>query len=448
MASSSSSLCTCKYDVFPSFSGEDVRKSFLSHFLKTLQRKLIITFIDNNMERSRPIAPELLLAIRESRISIVVFSKKYASSTWCLNELAEIHKCFKEMNQMVIPVFYELDPSHVRKQTGEFGKAFEKTCKDKTEDEKQRWTRALAEFASIAGYDSRKWSDDLKMIEQISSDVSNKLFTSSDDFRDFVGIDSHVDAIMDSKLCLESEGVRMVGILGPSGIGKSTIARALYTRLSTQFHHRAFVTSKRAAMQDKKVDYSMKLAWAQQLLSEILGQKNLEIESLGMVEQRLKQWKVLIVLDDVDDIELLKTLVGRTGWFGSGSRIIVVTQDSDILKSHEIKLIHEVGFPSENLALQMFCQSAFGQTFPPDGFMELAVEYTKLANYLPSSINFLGSSLRNMDKEYWVKCKCVSPSPLAPHQVDDFIGDVLFEFEGFFEEIGDLVDTCPLFDFF
>ncbi|KFK21947.1 hypothetical protein AALP_AAs41246U000100 [Arabis alpina] len=87
------------YDVFPSFSGGDVRRSFLSHLLVKLHGKLINTFIDHGIERSRPIGPELLSAIRESTISIVIFSKKYASSTWCLNELVEIHKCYEELGQ-------------------------------------------------------------------------------------------------------------------------------------------------------------------------------------------------------------------------------------------------------------------------------------------------------------------------------------------------------------
>lgn len=154
---SSSSRKSSKYDVFPSFSGEDVRKSFLSHLLRGLDRKLINTFIDHGIERSRPIAPELLLAIRESKISIVVFSKNYASSTWSLNELVEIHKCCEELGQMVIPVFYNVDPSDVRKQTGEFGKAFEETCKGKTEDVKQGWMQVLTEVANMAGEDSRNW---------------------------------------------------------------------------------------------------------------------------------------------------------------------------------------------------------------------------------------------------------------------------------------------------
>lgn len=155
MASSSS--CSRRYDVFPSFSGEDVRKSFLSHFLKELDRKSINTFIDHGIERSRPIGPELLSAIRESRISLVVFSKKYASSSWCLNELVEIHNSFKELNQIVIPVFYGVDPSHVRKQAGKFGEDFMKLCKGKNEDQKQRWMQALTEVANMAGEDLQNW---------------------------------------------------------------------------------------------------------------------------------------------------------------------------------------------------------------------------------------------------------------------------------------------------
>ncbi|KFK26757.1 hypothetical protein AALP_AA8G289500 [Arabis alpina] len=305
---------------------------------------------------------------------------------------------------MVIPIFYEVDPSHVRKQTGDFGKAFEITCEGKAEDHIERWKKALAKVAGLAGYDSQNWNDEAEAIELISTDVSNKLLLAPlDDFRDFVGMQAHVKTIMDSKLCLDSGGVRMVGIWGPSGIGKSTIATALFNRLSsTQFDHRAFLTYKRA-MQDKKIaDVRMKLDWANHFLSEILGQKDIKIASLGQVEQRLKHRKVLIVLDDVDEIELLEALVGKPEWFGSGSRIIVVTQDKALLESHGIDVIYEVELPSEDLALQIFCQSAFGQTSTPDGFKELAVEVAKLAGDLPLGLNTLGSSLRKKRKEHWV----------------------------------------------
>jgi hypothetical protein len=145
------------YDVFPNFRGEDVRHSLVSHLRKELDRKFINTFNDNRIERSRKITPELLLAIENSRISLVVFSKNYASSTWCLDELVKIQECYEKLDQMVIPIFYKVDPSHVRKQTGEFGMVFGETCKGRTENEKRKWMRALAEVAHLAGEDLRNW---------------------------------------------------------------------------------------------------------------------------------------------------------------------------------------------------------------------------------------------------------------------------------------------------
>lgn len=155
MAASSSSSGSWRYDVFPSFRGEDVRKTFLSHLLKELDRRSINTFMDHGIERSRTIAPELILAIGEARISIVIFSKNYASSTWCLDELVEIHNRCNDWGQMVIPVFYDVDPSEVRKQTGKFGDIFKKTCEDKPEEQKQRWVQALTDISNKAGEDLR-----------------------------------------------------------------------------------------------------------------------------------------------------------------------------------------------------------------------------------------------------------------------------------------------------
>nr|AXU93534.1 RPP4/RPP5-like protein [Arabidopsis thaliana] len=395
IASSSGSR---RYDVFPSFRGEDVRESFLSHLLKELRGKAI-TFIDDEIERSRSIGPELLSAIKESRIAIVIFSKNYASSTWCLNELVEIHKCYTNLNQMVIPIFFHVDASEVKKQTGEFGKVFEETCKAKSEDEKQSWKQALAAVAVMAGYDLRKWPSEAAMIEELAEDVLRKTMTPSDDFGDFVGIEDHIEAIK-SVLCLESKEARMVGIWGQSGIGKSTIGRALYSKLSIQFHHRAFITYKSTSGSDVS---GMKLSWEKELLSEILGQKDIKIEHFGVVEQRLKHKKVLILLDDVDNLEFLKTLVGKAEWFGSGSRIIVITQDRQLLKAHEIDLVYEVKLPSQDLGLQMICRSAFGKDSPPDDFKELAFEVAKLAGNLPLGLSVLGSSLKGRTKEWWME---------------------------------------------
>ncbi|KAL1226130.1 Protein VARIATION IN COMPOUND TRIGGERED ROOT growth response [Cardamine amara subsp. amara] len=406
MASSSSSH-NWVYDVFPSFSGKDVRVTFLSHFLKELDRKLIIAFKDNKMERSRSLDPELKQAIKDSRIAVVVFSKIYASSSWCLNELLEIVKCKEEFGQMVIPVFHGLNPSHVRKQTGDFGKIFEETCKNKTKEVKNQWIKALTSVANILGYHYATRDSEAKMIEEIVNDILGKLLsTSSKDFEDFVGIKDHIEN-MSVLLQLESKEVKMVGIWGSSGIGKTTIARALFNQISRHFQgsifiDRSFVSKiKEIYSRANPDDHNMKLHLQEQFLSEIMGIKDIKIDHLGALRDRVKHQKLLIVIDDLDDLTVLKVLADEIQWFGSGSRIIVVTNDKHLLRAHMIDHIYEVGLPTEKCACEMLCQYAFSKKIPLRGFEELVVEVTRHAGSLPLGLNVLGSYLRGRDQEYW-----------------------------------------------
>ncbi|KAL2658719.1 hypothetical protein AAZV13_03G042601 [Glycine max] len=145
------------YDVFLSFRGEDTRASFTSHLYTALHNLGIFVFKDDEtLPRGNKISPSLRLAIEESRLSVVIFSRNYAESRWCLKELQKIMECHRTTGQVVVPVFYDVDPSEVRHQTGHFGKAFRnlenKLLKGEEEEEElQRWWKTLAEAAGISG---------------------------------------------------------------------------------------------------------------------------------------------------------------------------------------------------------------------------------------------------------------------------------------------------------
>ncbi|XP_061342275.1 disease resistance protein RPS4-like isoform X2 [Gastrolobium bilobum] len=113
-----------RYDVFLSFRGSDTRRTFTGNLYNALRLKRFKTFMDEGgLKSGDPIASSILEAVEDSRISIVVLSKYYAYSSWCLEELVKILDCKKEKNQLVLPIFYDVDPSDVRRQRGAYGEA-------------------------------------------------------------------------------------------------------------------------------------------------------------------------------------------------------------------------------------------------------------------------------------------------------------------------------------
>ncbi|KAJ0923159.1 putative TIR domain-containing protein [Helianthus annuus] len=124
-SSSSSTTVSQFYDVFMSFRGEDTRMTFTSHLYDALIENGIITYKDDRtLGLGKPIAPELLKAIETSKIAVVILSRQYATSKWCLQELKKIVDCMKLGKLIVIPIFYHVTPSDVRHQSDCFEQAF------------------------------------------------------------------------------------------------------------------------------------------------------------------------------------------------------------------------------------------------------------------------------------------------------------------------------------
>jgi len=159
---SSSSDHTWMYDVFISFRGKDTRYNFVSHLYAALSNAGIHTFLDEKrLKKGGELRPQLLGAIKGSRISIVVISVNYAESSWCLNELVHILECRKAYGQVVIPVFYDVDPTVVRKQKDDFGKGLKVNARKKDSNNQQEkqvllsvWRSALTQVANMSGWDA------------------------------------------------------------------------------------------------------------------------------------------------------------------------------------------------------------------------------------------------------------------------------------------------------
>jgi len=139
-------------DVFLSFREEDTCSNFISHLYAALQNSGI------KVCRGDHISSSLSQAIEQSHITVIVFSKNYANSRWCLDELRRRMKCERTIGQVVVPVFYHVDPSEVRNQKGKFGRAFESLLNKISNEEElvQSWREALRQAANIAGFEIRK----------------------------------------------------------------------------------------------------------------------------------------------------------------------------------------------------------------------------------------------------------------------------------------------------
>jgi hypothetical protein len=161
--------------VFISFRGEDTRNGFTGSLWKALNDRGIFTYIDDQLlPKGDDLQPALLKVISESRVAIIVFSENNASSSYCLDELAFILDNFKQNhnNRFIFPVFYNIDASDVRRQTGTYGEALsmhEAMLRGNIE-RVFRWRTALTKVASLSGWHySHRYPSSLSMLSFIYS---------------------------------------------------------------------------------------------------------------------------------------------------------------------------------------------------------------------------------------------------------------------------------------
>ncbi|CAK8533393.1 unnamed protein product [Lathyrus sativus] len=399
------------HDVFLSFRGEDTRATFTSHLYTALQNAGIKVFIDDHdLQRGDHISPSLSLAIQQSQIAIIVFSINYADSRWCMDELVKIMGCHRTLGQLVVPVFYHIDPSEVRRQRGQFGEGFQRLLK-KIMNEMEffqawklviSWRAALFEAANIAGFvilNSRNESDDIKRIVNKVSHLLNKtdLFVAHNP----VGVESRVQEVIQLlQPDLQTKKVQLLGIWGMGGIGKTTIAKAIYNKIGCQFEGRSFI----ANIREHNEKSAELVGLQEQLLFDIFKGTTMKIPNIesGMntLQCKLSKKKVLILLDDVNTLEQLNTFCGSSQWFGPGSIIIITTRDMNLLGGRVDKL-YKMTIMNENESIELFCWNAFKQVTPREDFANISKNIVEYSGGLPLALEVLGSNLFNKKLLEW-----------------------------------------------
>ncbi|CAN6543610.1 unnamed protein product [Malus baccata var. baccata] len=382
------------YHVFLSFRGEDTRRGFTDHLYKQLEARGIKTFRDEpELERGTDINPELLKAIDQSRSAIIVLSTNFASSSWCLRELTNIVRCMKEKKR-IFPIFYGVDPSDVRHQRGRFGEAFAEHEVNYREHVNE-WRRSLKRVADLAGYDT-------ELIQRIVNTLWEEVhptLSMLDSSEKFVGIDSKLEEI-DLLLDTDANDIRFIGIWGMGGVGKTTLARLVYERISHDFEGSSFLANVREVCSKEGIAHLQK-----QLLSEILGENNIQIwnsySGITRISRCLCNKKVLLILDDVDQSDQLEKLVKQKEWFGFGSRIVITTRDERLLVEYGIDMVYEVKPLTQDEALFLFSRKAFKDDELEEDFLELSKCFISYASGLPLALKTLGSFLYKRGRDEW-----------------------------------------------
>ncbi|KAI3827468.1 hypothetical protein L1987_01544 [Smallanthus sonchifolius] len=350
--SSPGALAT-RYDVFLSFRGEDTRHSFTDHLYDALVRAGIRAFRDNEeIDRGQELKLEIASAIKASEASIVVLSENFATSTWCLEELCLILQQRREHSHFVLPVFYKVDPSDVRKQNNTFSIQV-KASSRWTDDNVNRWKAALKQIASLTG-------------EVVSGSET-----------------------------------QLVKKEAASPHWPST----LYLQIGTVL--RVLVLSNALVVDVKNL--MVCFIYKKQLLKDILGGKNRRIPSVCQgafkIEEVLQTKKALILLDDIVKPSQLDALLG-VGNINKQSKIIITTMENDIgiwfrsrsrmYREYKMKLL------DDHESLELLCLHAFGSKNPMEGYEELAKEVVRYCEGNPLALEVLGSSLsEDISISYW-----------------------------------------------
>ncbi|KAF8008115.1 hypothetical protein BT93_K1947 [Corymbia citriodora subsp. variegata] len=354
---------------------------------------------------------EILGAIKCSQIYIIIFTQGYASSQWCLRELTCMVECTNQSKgKEILPIFLNVDPSDVKLETELYKSAL------REHEEKlgctlvEPWKEALTTVARIKGWHLKGQSKHGKVIADVTEMVLQKISIRKRYLpTDLVGIDDRIEAIKKLLSC-DTSDVRFVIVYGIGGIGKTTLVKAVFNQLAPRFEGHSFLSNIRESSSRSGI-----VKMQRKLVADLFGfslPKTFDYEEgNNMIRKRLPNKRVLIVLDDMDEIDQFMQLATNSYSYGPGSRIIITTRDfpmtnvegleENILTQSTQIFPYEMKEMHFDNAFLLFNKLAFNRESAPYDLYDLSRQVVQLTGGLPLALEVIGSHLRTISKAKW-----------------------------------------------
>ncbi|XP_048131545.1 disease resistance protein L6-like [Rhodamnia argentea] len=390
------------YEVFLSFRGPDTRSDITDYLYTSMIDAGIRAYKDDEELRiGEEISGQLLQAIEQSKISIPIFSKGYAESPWCLRELVKMVERKNTSKHTIMPIFYDVAPSEVKYQTEHYRTAIaSQENKNRFDVETiNKWTAALNEVGALKGWDLHNKPNRGKgeFVKEVVNNVLTELKSAYLEVSDcLVEVDNLVDEIM-RVIGSHNNETKIVGIHGMGGVGKTTLAKIVYNKLSNDFVDCCFLSNIR----------EIEMTCLQnQLISDILKKKWTRVDNImegtKLIKERLCSKRVLLLLDDVDKTSQLDALIQKHDWFGKGSKIIITTRDQGILdRPTLVDGTYELTGMDFDHSLQLFSKHAFRRDYPLEQYISHSERALNICGGLPLALEVIGSLLSGKSIEKW-----------------------------------------------
>ncbi|KAL3714771.1 hypothetical protein ACJRO7_006640 [Eucalyptus globulus] len=402
------------YDVFLSFRGPDTRNTFTDCLYVFMRKAGIRIFRDDEELRPGEKILEILRAVENSHIYIPIFSKNYASSRWCLRELTRMVESYGQSpEKQILPIFYDVDPWDVKLETDLYTSALTKHEEDLGCTEVKPWKEALTTVARIKGWHMKDQRQG-EVIDDVIKKVSRMIIIRKRDLPTYlVGIDDRIEDIEKLLNHADTGDVRFVIIHGMGGIGKTTLAKAIFNELFSRFEGHSFLSN----IPESSPCHGI-VKMQRKLVADLLNfslPETFDFEDVNnMIRNRLPNKRVLLVFDGMDENDQFMQLVRHCTSCGPGSRIIITTRDKcvfpkikaegleeNILTGYTKIFLYEMKEMHFDHALQLFKKLAINTDSALFDLYDLSREVVALTGGLPLAVEVIGSHLRTISKTKW-----------------------------------------------